>query len=79
MLKATGEEGVEMVRQLAEAVFSGGVIPKDWEESIIVNHYKGNGEALHRGNYSGLKLTHQAMKLSTRMCDGPLYPQDGEH
>jgi hypothetical protein len=44
-----------MLRQLTEVVFSNGVIPKDWEESHILNLYKGNGEALDRGNYRGLK------------------------
>ena len=35
--KAAGEEGVELVGQLAEDVFSSA----DWEESIIMNLYKG--------------------------------------
>ena len=37
MLKAAGEEGVELVRLLAETVFSSRDIPKDWEESFILN------------------------------------------
>ena len=36
MLKAAGEEGVELVRQLTKAVFSCCVIPSDWEESFIL-------------------------------------------
>ena len=59
-LKAAGEEGIELTRDLVEEVFSTGVIPKDWEESIILSLYKGKGEALDRGNYRGLKLTDQA-------------------
>ncbi|RUS90803.1 hypothetical protein EGW08_001422 [Elysia chlorotica] len=59
MLKAAGEEGLEMLRQLAEVVFINGEIPKDWEESYILNLYKGKGDALDRGNYRGLKLTDQ--------------------
>ena len=35
-----GEEGVELVRQLAEGVFSWGEIPTDWEKSFILNVYK---------------------------------------
>ena len=69
MLKAAGEEGIELTRDLVEAVFSTGVIPKDWEESIILSLYKGKGEALDRGNYRGLKLTDQAMKLLERVLD----------
>ena len=32
MLKAAGEEGVQLARQLTEAVFSCGVMPSNWEE-----------------------------------------------
>ena len=69
MLKATGAEGVERARQLADAVITNGVIPKDWEESYIINLFKGKGEALERGNYRGLKLTDQAMKLLECVMD----------
>ena len=69
LLKATGNAGVECIRQLAEAVFCCGVIPSDWEESFILNLYKGKGEALDRGNYRGLKLTDQVMKLLERILD----------
>ena len=65
MLKAAGEEGTEMLRQLTEVVFSNGVIPKDWEESHILNLYKGNGEALDRGNYRGLKQGSNLFFFST--------------
>ena len=63
MLKAAGEEGVELVRKLVEAVFSSGMIPVDWEESFIQNLYKGEGESLDLGDYRGLKLTDQVRKL----------------
>ncbi|XP_053405146.1 uncharacterized protein LOC128558896 [Mercenaria mercenaria] len=69
MLKAAGEEGIDMLRKLEEVVFSSGVIPKDWQESYILNLYKGKGDALDRGNYRGLKLTDQVMKLLERMLD----------
>ena len=31
---------------------------------------KGKGDALYRGNYQGLKLTEQAMKILERIVDG---------
>ena len=37
MLKAAGEEGVELVRQLTEAIFSCCMIPSHWQESFILN------------------------------------------
>ena len=63
----SGEEGVELASQLAEAVFVCGEIPIDWEESFILNLFK--GEALDRGNYRGLKLTDQVMKLLEHVLD----------
>ena len=44
-------------------------VPADWEHSIIVCLYKGKGDALDRGNYRGLKLTTQAMKVIERIAD----------
>ena len=69
MLKAAGEEGVELARQLIETVFSCSVITSDWEGSFILNLYKGKGEALGRGNYRDLKLTDQVMKLHEQVLD----------
>ena len=67
MLKATGPDGVEMLRHLGQHIFNGDAIPSDWEESIILNLYKGKGDALDRGNYRGLKLTEQPMKCLERV------------
>ncbi|KAI8496011.1 hypothetical protein Bbelb_264270 [Branchiostoma belcheri] len=72
MLKAAGEEGVELTRQLAETVFSSGTVPSEWEMSYIINLYKGKGEALDRGNYRGLKLTDHVMKLLERVLDSAI-------
>ena len=45
-------------------------VSTDWEQSFIVCLYKGKGDALDRGNYQGLKLTEQAMKIVERIVDG---------
>ena len=45
-------------------------VPSDWEQSFIVCLYKGKGDALERGNYHGLKLTEQVMKVLERIVDG---------
>ena len=34
---------------------------------------KGKGDALDRGNYRGLKLTEQAMKILERIVDGLIF------
>ena len=69
MLKAAGEVGIELLTELTEVVFCNGVIPTDWQESFILNLYKGKGDALERRNYRGLKLTDQVMKLHEHVLD----------
>jgi hypothetical protein len=68
-MKASGEDGITMLRHLTEKAFSEGVTPRNWEESCIINLYKDKGDALNRGSYRGLKLTDQAMKLMERVLD----------
>ena len=69
MLKAAGEEGVELTRQLTEAVFSYGVIPGDWKETFIPSLYSCKSEALDSGNYHGLNLPNKAIKLLGQVLD----------
>ena len=70
MIRAAGDMGASMIRDLAAAVIRDGKIPSDWEQSFIVCLYKGKGDALERGNYRGLKLTEQVMKVLERIVDG---------
>ena len=49
MLKPVGEAGVVEVCDLYENIISEGCIPTDWQESFIVNLYKGKGDNLNRG------------------------------
>ena len=44
-----------------------GVIPQDWQSNLIVNCFKGKSDALERGNYRGLKLVDQVMKVIERV------------
>ena len=70
MLKPVGETGAVEVRDLIEDIISEGCIPTDWQESFIVNLYKGKGDALNRGNYRGLKLIEQVMKVLECVVEG---------
>ena len=70
MLKPVGEAGTVEVRDLIEDIISEGCIPTNWQESFIVNLYKGKGDALNRGNYRGLKLIEQVMKVLERVVEG---------
>ena len=45
----------------------------EWEESIITPLYKSKGVALERGNYQGLKLLDQVMKVLQRVVENFLW------
>ena len=68
MIRAAGNMGASMI--VAAAIICDGKVPSDWEQSFIVCLYKSKGDALERGNYRGLKLTEQVMKVLERIVDG---------
>ena len=69
MIRAAGDMSTSMIRDLAVAIIRDGKVPSDWEQSFIICLYKGKGDALERGNYHGLKLTEQVMKIWERIVD----------
>ncbi len=69
MVKAGGDISTEMVHDLISDVIKKSEIPDDWQESIIINCYKGKGDATDRGNYRGLKLTDHVMKILERVVE----------
>ena len=69
MLKPCGNTGIRLIRDLIEAIIREGHIPSEWEESYIVSLYKGKGDALERGNYRGLKLIDQVLKVLERVVE----------
>ena len=69
MVKASEDTGIELITSLTNQIIKDGVIPQDWQSSVIVNCFKGKGDALERGNYRGLKLVGQVMKVIERVID----------
>ena len=59
MIKAASDKGSTMIRVRATRIIR-----------FIVCLYNGKGNALDRGNYLGLKLIEQAMKILERIVDG---------
>ena len=45
MIKAAGDTGATIIRDLDTAIILDGKVPTDWEESFIVCLYKGKGDA----------------------------------
>ena len=48
MIRAVGDTGVTMIRDLAIAIIRDGNVPADWEQSFIVCLYKGKGVTLDK-------------------------------
>ena len=44
-------------------------MPSDWEMSVIINCFKGKGDAVERGNFRGLKLLDHLMKVFERVIE----------
>ena len=59
MVRVAGDMGPYMTPDLIAAIICNGKVPYDWEQSFTDCLYKGNGDALDRRNYCGLKLTEQ--------------------
>ena len=69
MIRAAGDTGISMIRDLTAAIIRGGKVHSDWQQSFIVCLYKGKGDAVEWGNYRGLKLTEQVMKVLEKIVD----------
>ena len=70
MLKASGDIGVDLVTNHLNDIVYECRVPDEWLRSVIVNVYKGKGDALERGNYTGIKLLDQVMKIMEQVLDG---------
>ena len=44
-------------------------MPSDREMSVIINCFKGKGDAVERGNFRGLKLLDHLMKVFERVIE----------
>ena len=72
MLKAAGDAGVRMMNSLTNSFVKEGRVPDDWLRSVLINIFKGKGDALVRGNYRGIKLQEQVMKAVECVMDSLL-------
>ena len=70
MIKAAGDTGATMIRDLATVIIHDAKVPYDWEQSFIVCLYKSKGDALNRGISRGIKQNEQAMNILGRIVDG---------
>ena len=69
MLKASSNNGVWLVADLANDTIRNGTIPSHWENSFIINIHKGKGDALIKGDYGGLKILDNVIKGTERLME----------
>ena len=69
MVKVAGETGVVMILDLVNQIIVEGVIPVERKLSTIKNCYKGKEYSIERGNYKGLKLTDQILRIAERTIE----------
>ena len=75
MIEAAGETGVEWMVDLCNIILEEGHIPSDWTKSVLIPIYKQKGDPLECGNYRGIKLLEQAMKVYERVLDARIRQQ----
>jgi len=46
-----------------------GSIPEDWKSSVVLPIYKGKGDPIECGSYTGIKLLEHAMKAVERIFE----------
>ena len=69
MLKASGVAGLELFIELFNNIVKEEKVPSDWEMSVIINCFKGKGDAVEHGNCRGLKLLDHFMKIFERVIE----------
>jgi hypothetical protein len=69
LLKGAGEDGIDWLTDICNAIVKEGQMPNDWNKSYMINVYKGKGDALECGSYRGIKLLEHPMKVFERVME----------
>ena len=69
IIKASPDQCSQLIADLINNIIKEGKIPEEWNNSYIISLFKGKGSALDRGNYHGLKLTDQVLKVVERVIE----------
>ena len=68
VLKAAGDQGIEWLCELCNAIIRQHKIPEDWKQSILLPIFKGKGDPLC-GCYRAKKLMEHGMKVLERVLE----------
>ena len=67
--KCLGEEGIDMLWDMMQAIYEQENIPTEWRDSVIIPICKEKGDIHDCGNYRGIKLMSHTMKIWERIID----------
>ena len=70
--KCMGETGIEFLTRLLNKLLMGERMPEEWRRSVLIPIYKNKGDAQCRGNYRGIKLMSDIMKIWERIIEARL-------
>ena len=69
VIVASGEIGSNVMMELCQRVFDGRRMPDERKTSVIVPIFKGKGDVMSCGSYTGVKLLEHATKIVERMLE----------
>ena len=69
MLEMAGKVGVKWTGRLLDVCVREGRVPKEWRLGLIVPIWKRKGDVHDPGNYRGITLLSQLLKLLERVLD----------
>ena len=67
MIVAGSKIGVKGMIELCQRVLDGRRMPDEWKTSVIVPIFKGKGDVMSCGSYTGVKLLEYVMKVVERV------------
>ena len=67
--KSLEEEGIDILWDLMQKIFSQEKMPEEWRGSLIIPIYKGKGDIQECGNYRGIKLISHTMKIWEKIIE----------
>ena len=67
IIKAAGEDGVEMLWRVCRTVWKDGIAPMEWRQSIIIPIWKRKGDRRECSQYRGISLLSQSSKVFARI------------
>ena len=67
--KCMGKMGIQFLTRMFNRLLMGERMPEEWRRSVLIPIYKNKGDAQCCGNYRGIKLMSQTMKVWEKIIE----------